>query len=167
MICRSRIDPAFPFSAVWRQAALSIKLPRMKVILRIVAFGLLVATDVSVLAASPSDLRCFKMHGRVAPEAGHPTYRMTPETRTGLIVLNERDRRGRLIDPLLPIVRRLFPTNDRAVETGVTGDFTLCPLEPPRPGRLRLARMVKAQNLSVKTDDWMETNRWPPWHRTP
>lgn len=130
----------------------------MSTVIQSVALGLLVATSMPVLAATSSDLKCFKMHGRVAPDAGHPTYRVGPETRTGLIALNERGTRGEPIDPLLPEVRRLFPTDQRAVETVVTGNFTLCPMEPPRPGKLRLARMAKAENLSVQTANWLEAH---------
>jgi len=56
-------------------------------------------------------------------------------------------------------VRRLFPRDPRAVETVVTGDFLICPLEAPRPGKLRLAKMVSAKNLTVRTDNWLEQNR--------
>ena len=99
------------------------------------------------------------MHGTVAPDPGHATFRVNPETSSGLIALVERDRSGRLIDPLPKNVRRLFPTDQRAVETAVTGDFLICPLEPPRPGKLWLAKMVSAKNLSVRTDNWLEQNR--------
>ena len=109
-------------------------------------------------AASPS-FKCFEIHGSVAPDAGHPTFRINPETRSGLIALREVDDRGREIDPLPDSVRRLFRNNQRAMETTVTGDFVVCPLEPPRPGRLRLAKMASAKNLTVRTDNWLEQNR--------
>ncbi len=99
------------------------------------------------------------MRGSVAPEAGHPTYRVSPETPAGLIALQEVDSGGGEIDPLPPNVRRLFPNDQRAVETTVTGDFTICPLEPPRPGKLRLAKLASARNLVVRTDNWFEHNR--------
>jgi hypothetical protein len=102
---------------------------------------------------------CLKMHGAVAPDAGHPTFRVRPETRGGLLALNESDKRGRLIDPLPKNVRRLFPSDQRAVKTGVTGDFIICPLEAPRPGKLRLAGMASAKNLEVRTDNWLEQTR--------
>ncbi len=107
----------------------------------------------------PSPFKCFEMHGSVAPDAGHPTFRVNPETASGLLALQERDRRGKLIDALPKNVRRLFPPDQRTVETVVTGDFFICPLEPPRPGKLRLARMVSAKNLTVRTDSWLEQNR--------
>ena len=120
-----------------------------------VAFG---AAAVPAEAKAPT-FSCFKMHGIVAPDAGHPTFRVHPETGSGLIALNERDKHGRLIDPLPKNVRRLFPPDQRAVETEVRGDFIICPLEAPRPSKLRLARMVSASHLKVHTENWLEQSQ--------
>jgi hypothetical protein len=109
--------------------------------------------------AHEANTKCFNMHGSIAPDVGHPTFRIKPETFSGLIALKEVDSRGKEIDPLPLSVRTLFPTDQRAVETSVTGDFLICPLEPPRPGRLRLARMADARNLVVHTDRWLEQKR--------
>jgi hypothetical protein len=131
----------------------------MRAFIRAGALIFTTAINVGTPAFAQYPVKCFKMHGHVAPGAGHPTYRVNPETRSGLIALQERDAHGKFIDPLPSNVRRLFPRDQRAVETVVTGDFTICPLEPPRPNKLRLARMVEAKNLSVRTEDWLETGR--------
>jgi hypothetical protein len=120
--------------------------------------ALALAYNGSATARGPS-FDCFEMHGSVAPDAGHPTFRINPETPSGLLALQETDHRGNWIDPLPTNVRRLFPNDQRAVETVVTGDFLICPLEPPRPGKLRIAKMVSAKNLTVRTDRWLEQNR--------
>jgi hypothetical protein len=127
--------------------------------IRAAALILTTAINVGTPAFAQHPLKCFQMHGHVAPDAGHPTYRVNPETRFGLIPLQERDAHGKFFDPLPPNVRRLFPRDQRAVETVVTGDFTICPLEPPRPSKLQLARMVEVKNLSVRNKDWLETDR--------
>lgn len=95
---------------------------------------------------------CFMMHGALADDIGHPSYRITPETPDGLIAIRDRDRRP-------AYVWRLLPKDQRAVETTITGDFVICPLERPQPGKLRLARIKSARNLEVHIDNWMETNR--------
>lgn len=99
--------------------------------------------------------KCFTIHASVAPHAGHPTYRVSPPQPSGWLALIERDERGKLIDPLPKNVRKLFPQNEHALQTVVTGDFLICPLGPPRPGNLRLARMVSARNVSVHEDQWL------------
>jgi hypothetical protein len=110
------------------------------------------------VAAKGQSFQCIKMHGSVAPDVGHPTFRISPETPSGLLALQETDHQGKWIDPLPANVRRLFPTDQRAVETVVTGVFQICPLEPPRPHKLRLAKMVSAQDLTVRTDRWLQQN---------
>ena len=144
---------------MWCRAVLLVKLPNMRLGIWIIAFAALLAADVSALATTPPALGCFRIRGRVAPDAGHPTFRVSPETGTGLLALSEQDTRGNLIDPLPPNVRRLFPRDQRAVETVFTGDFLICPLEAPRPGNLRLVRMARARNLSVRTGNWVKANR--------
>ncbi len=89
------------------------------------------------------------MHGEIAPDIGHPTYVITPETSGGLLAVRDEDR-----EP--PNLWKLFPNDQRAVETVVSGDFVVCPLEPPNPGRRRLIRIKSARNLHRKIDDWLE-----------
>ena len=121
--------------------------------------GLVITGAFSIAAgASSPSFRCIEMYGSVAPGPGHQTFRVYPETRSGLIALNEVDGRGREVDPLPANVRQLFPNNQRAMETVVTGVFIICPLEPPQPGKARLAKMVSAKNLAVRTDHWLERN---------
>lgn len=96
---------------------------------------------------------CFPLHGTVAPSAGHPTFRVSSEAGAGLIALVERDRKGALIDPLPANVRSLFPNDETALYTSITGDFVICPIEAPRPGRLRLAHMKSAENLERRIED--------------
>lgn len=102
---------------------------------------------------------CFTVRGAVAPDAGHPTFRITPETKSGLLALSERDSDGAWVDPLPANVRRLFPPDETALETMVSGDFVVCPLEGPRPGGLRLARIASARNLHRQTKRWLTSPR--------
>jgi hypothetical protein len=86
------------------------------------------------------------MRGSVVTMPGHPSYRILPETSGGLPAIRDSDR--------FPVnLWRLFPTDQRAIDTTVTGDFVICPLETPRPGRLRLVRIDSATNLSQFIDN--------------
>src|SRR5689334_16196055 len=95
---------------------------------------------------------CFSMHGALADDIGHPSYRIRPETPGGLLAIRDADRTP-------PYVWKLFPSDQRAVETTVTGDFVICPLEGPHPRKLRLVKIRSARNLKVHIDNWLETER--------
>jgi hypothetical protein len=94
---------------------------------------------------------CFEIHGALADDIGHPSYRITPETSDGLLAVRDGDRYPAYL-------WRLLPNDQRAVETTITGDFVVCPLEGPKPGKLRLVTIKSARNLKVQIDNWMETN---------
>jgi hypothetical protein len=115
---------------------------------------LLFASNSSAVAANEhrSVFPCFQMHGALADDIGHPSYRITPETADGLLAIRDGDRQP-------SYVWKLLPSDPRAVETTITGDFVICPLEGPRPGKLRLVTIKSARNLKVHIDHWMETNR--------
>ena len=116
--------------------------------------ALAIATFLALAASAATEpFGCFTMHGSVAPDIGHPTWRISPETRDGLIVLQDKKAAGTYIDPLPANVGSLFPNDQRAMDTIVTGDFVVCPLEGPRPGRGRLARLKSASNLHVQIQD--------------
>jgi hypothetical protein len=95
---------------------------------------------------------CFSLHGALADDIGHPSYRITPETPGGLLAIRDGDRQPANL-------WKLLPSDPRAVETTITGDFVVCPLEAPRPGKLRLVTIKSARNLKVHIGNWMETGR--------
>ena len=92
---------------------------------------------------------CFNFHGSIADDIGHPSYRLNPETKDGLLAVRDGD--GRPIN-----LWRLIPHDQTAVETTITGDFVICPLEPPQPGKLRLVRIQSARHLKISTNNWLE-----------
>jgi hypothetical protein len=119
---------------------------------------LITATSAVILALNPQAAHarqdvypCFEIHGALADDIGHPSYRITPETPGGLLAIRDGDRHPAYVWRLLQ--------DQRAVETTITGDFVVCPLEGPRPGKLRLVTIRSARNLKVHIDNWMETNR--------
>lgn len=116
--------------------------------------GLAVALSAADRAAAapsehPMSFAWFALKGSVAVAAGHPTYRISPATSTGRLAIRDEDRRP-------AVLWRLFPIDQRAVETTVSGHFVVCPLEPPNPGGLRLVRIKSAHNLRRKIDNWLE-----------
>jgi hypothetical protein len=74
---------------------------------------LLIAVAAQIFGASsavsaPKPYGCFVMHGFLAADVGHPTFRISPKTKDGLIALAETDASGTWLDPLPPNVRELF-----------------------------------------------------------
>lgn len=122
--------------------------------LRTVLVGLVAALVTTERAsAAPAEnstaFTCFTLSGSVAVDAGHPTYRIATKTSTGLLAIRDGDREPQNL-------WKLFPTDQRAVETTVSGDFVVCPLEPPNPGGVRLVRIETAHNLHRTIDHWLE-----------
>jgi hypothetical protein len=115
----------------------------------LVAIGSLNAFAEAANSHSPVNSRCFWIHGSLADDIGHPSYRITPETKDGLLAVPDDDRQPAYL-------WSLFPPDERAVETTITGDFLVCPLEPPQPARLRLVQIRAVRHLHRKIDNWLE-----------
>jgi hypothetical protein len=116
---------------------------------RIIVGALVLATAFSGAASARTRLACFDFHGQLGPDAGHPTYRIHPETADGLMAIPDTQRFPAKLS-------RLFPENETALEVSVTGDFTVCPLEAPQPGHLRLVQLKAARNLRRHKEHWVE-----------
>ena len=113
----------------------------------VVLAGLFGCAAIPVASAAGAGA-CFDVHGRLAIWNGNPAVRIWPVgTRRELgVVAPDGDAAG---DHLLPgpVAALIQAAPDHTV---VFGDYRVCPLSPPRPGRMRIVYIAGAGRLRAE-----------------
>jgi hypothetical protein len=92
--------------------------------------------------------RCFEVHGRLSLWNGAPSLRLWPVgTRRALGVIADRTGDPDRDFASLPADVQHLLTGD---QTAVWGDYVVCPLTRPRPGRMQFVCIASARRLTAR-----------------
>ena len=111
------------------------------------------AQEPSACAASPNLVgKCFTVHGRLTTCTGVPNARIwIVGTKRILGVADAKDDVAG--DGLLPGALEDEMFGSAPCSKAAFGDYTVCPLEPDRPGVMRHVCVDKAVRIRI-TEDW-------------